>query len=100
MKKVYLIHGWGGSSRSEEWFSDLKQQLLKKGIKAIAFDMPDTNTPRIEKWAGFLQSKIKTKDIGEETYFVGHSIGCQAILRFLEKLPQNAKIGGCIFIAG
>ncbi|MBI2047250.1 alpha/beta hydrolase [Candidatus Pacearchaeota archaeon] len=100
MKKVYLIHGWGGSSRSEGWFSDLKQQLSEKGINVKAFDMPNTNTPRIEKWVGFLQSKIKTKDIGEETYFVGHSIGCQTILRFLEFLPNKIKVGGCVFVAG
>jgi len=99
MKKVYLIHGWGGSSKGG-WFDSLKQQLFKKGINIKAFDMPNTNCPKIDKWVGFLEKNINFKDIGEETYFVGHSIGCQAILRFLEKLPQNAKIGGCIFIAG
>lgn len=31
--------------------------------------------------------------------FVGHSIGCQAIMRYLEKI-NNIKIGGVIFVAG
>ena len=100
MKKVYLIHGWGGSSKSEGWFKSLKQKLLEKGIDIEAFDMPNTNTPKIEEWIGFLQKKIKNKTLDEETYFIGHSIGCQTILRYLEKLPQNVKIAGCVFVAG
>jgi hypothetical protein len=36
----------------------------------------------------------------EETYFVGHSMGCQTIARFLESLPNDVKVGGAIFVAG
>jgi len=98
MKKVYLIHGWGGSDSSEGWFGWLKKQLKEKGIDIVTFNMPNTNYPKIEEWVGFLGKNIK--DIDKETYFIGHSIGCQTILRFLEKLPKEIKVGGCIFIAG
>lgn len=96
MKKVYLVHGWGGSS-SGGWFDWLKIGG-KKRIEVQAFDMPDTDNPKIEAWVNFLEEKIS--DIDEETFFVGHSIGCQTILRFLEKLPENIRVGGCIFVAG
>ncbi len=96
-KKVYLIHGWGGNNSSEGWFGWLKQNLKEKGIEIKGFDMPNTDEPEIGAWIGFMKENIK--DINEETYFVGHSIGCQAILRYLETLPQNKKIGGCVFIA-
>ncbi len=36
----------------------------------------------------------------ENTYFVGHSIGCQTILRYLESLPADKKVGGVNFVAG
>lgn len=36
----------------------------------------------------------------ENTYFVGHSIGCQAIIRYLQTLPDGVKIGGAVFAAG
>jgi len=98
MRKVYLIHGWGGSSKGG-WFDWLGDKL-KGRARVKAFDMPNANTPKIDEWTGFLQNKIKTKDIDKQTYFVGHSIGCQMILRFLEKLPPDAKIGGCAFVAG
>lgn len=100
MKKVYLIHGWGGGDSSEGWFGWLKKELKEKGIEIIVFNMPNTNYPKIEEWVGFLKESIKEKDLDEETYFIGHSIGCQATLRYLEKLPENIKIAGCIFIAG
>jgi hypothetical protein len=97
MKKVYLIHGWGGSSRGG-WFDWLRKELEEKGINVYAFDMPETNSPKISKWVGFLNQNVK--EIDEDTSFVGHSVGCQAIMRFLEKLPENIKVNGCVFVAG
>ena len=96
MKKVFLIHGWGGTGEGG-WFDWLKNELKGKA-RVTGFDMPDTNKPKIENWVGFLERNVKSID--KETYFVGHSIGCQTILRFLEKLPKNVKIGGCAFVAG
>lgn len=98
-KKVFLIHGWGGSSRGD-WFPWLKSELEKKKIKVKVFDMPRTNHPKIEEWVNFLRKNISPAEIDEDTYFIGHSIGCQTILRYLEKLHRNKKIGGCIFVAG
>jgi len=96
-KKIYLIHGWGGNDSSEGWFGWLKQNLKEKGFEVIGFNMPNTDTPKIEEWLGFMKENIK--DIDEETYFIGHSIGCQAILRFLETLDDNVKIAGAVFVA-
>ena len=97
MKRVYLIHGWGGSSNGG-WFDWLKEEFKKRNIESYAFDMPDTNNPKIELWVGFLKKNVKKID--KETYFIGHSIGCQTIMRFLEKLNNDKKIGGVIFVAG
>ena len=97
MKKVYIIHGWGGSSSSEPWFQWMKRELKNKGFDVVAFDMPNTDNPKIEEWVGYLEENIKDAD--EKTYFIGHSIGCQTILRFLEKLHKHKKIGGCVFVA-
>lgn len=88
---------WDGNSE-ENWYPWLKKELEKRNIKVITFDMPNSEHPKIEEWVKYLEEKIKNVD--EETYFIGHSIGCQAILRFLEKLHKHKKIGGCIFVAG
>ena len=96
-KKVYLIHGWGGSSEGG-WFDWLKEELSKYNVKVYAFDMPNTDNPKIEKWVKYLEENIK--DVDEQTYFIGHSIGCQTIMRYLEKLHKHKKIAGCVFVAG
>ncbi|MFH1325575.1 MAG: alpha/beta hydrolase [archaeon] len=97
MKKIYLIHMWDGNSE-ELWYPWLKEELEKRNVEVIAFDMPNSEHPKIEEWVKHMGENVK--DVDEETYFIGHSVGCQAILRFLEKLHKNKKIGGCIFVAG
>ncbi len=97
MKKIYLIHGWGGSSDGG-WFDWLKRELTKKEFSVVAFDMPNTEHPKIEGWVTYLEENIKEAD--ENTYFIGHSVGCQTIMRFLEKLHKHKKIAGCVFVAG
>jgi len=99
MKKVYLVHGWGGTG-SGGWFDWLKQELPKKGFEVVSFDMPDTDNPRIETWVKYLEKNINLDEIDKDTYFVGHSVGCQTIIRFLEKLHKHKKVGGCVFVAG
>ncbi len=96
-KKVYLIHGWGGSSNSEGWFSWLRKECEKKKIKIIIPEMPNTNNPKIDGWVGKLNEVVKPD---RETYFVGHSIGCQTILRYVEGLPQGIKVKGVVLVAG
>lgn len=99
MKRVYLIHGWHGNSENA-LFNWLSKELSKKGFEVKIFDMPNSTHPKIEDWVGFLEEKIPSDEIDEETYFIGHSIGCQTIIRFLEKLHKHKKVGGCVFIAG
>lgn len=60
--------------------------------------MPNTDEPKIEEWVDYLEKNIKDTD--ERTYFIGHSIGCQTIIRYLEKLHKHKKIAGCVFVAG
>ena len=93
-----MIHGWGGAG-SGGWFDWLKRELSKKGFQVTAFDMPDTANPKIESWVGYLRDNIDVNVIDENTYFIGHSIGCQTILRFLEKLHKHKRVAGCAFVA-
>lgn len=37
------------------------------------------------------------ESLSEETYFIGHSISCQTIMRYLEN--KTSKIGGILFVA-
>ncbi|MFH1978265.1 MAG: alpha/beta fold hydrolase [Candidatus Aenigmatarchaeota archaeon] len=97
MTRVFIIHGWGGHPE-KEWFFWLKQKLEPKGIEVHVLKMPNTDEPTIEEWVSFLREQVGEPD--KNTYFVGHSIGCQTIIRYLEALPEDAKVGGAVFVSG
>jgi len=96
MKRVFIIHGWGGRS-DKGWLKWLNKELSSKGFTVYAPDMPDKENPKIVTWVNFLKKIVGKSD--ENTYFVGHSIGCQAILRYLES-QEDIKLGGIVFVAG
>ncbi|MBI4146174.1 serine hydrolase family protein [Candidatus Woesearchaeota archaeon] len=95
VKRVFVIHCWGGSPQ-EHWYEWLAGELEKEGFKTYVPRMPDTEHPRIEAWVPFLEKLVGTLD--KETFFVGHSIGCATILRYLENVKE--KVGGVVLVAG
>ncbi|MFH1972575.1 MAG: alpha/beta fold hydrolase [archaeon] len=95
MKRVFLIHGWDGNPNNH-WFPWLKKELKSKGFEVITPAMPNKSKPKIETWVPYLAEQVGKLD--KDTYFIGHSIGCQTILRYLER--TKGKCGGCIFVAG
>ncbi len=96
-KRVFIIHGWGGYPK-ECWFPWLKKELEKIGFIVNVPIMPFAEKPEIKSWVSKLLFLVGKPN--KETYFVGHSIGCQTILRYLEKLSDTSNIGGIIFVAG
>ncbi len=97
MKRAYLIHGWEGYPENN-WFPWLKKELEKKGFEVFIPAMPEPETPNRFKWVKTLQDLIQGPD--KDVYLIGHSMGCQAIQRYLELLPENTVVGGAILVAG
>ena len=97
MKKVFIVHGWVGYPE-EGWFPWLKKELEDKGFEVFVPQLPDADNPRIQNWVPKLAEVVGSADT--DTYFVGHSMGCQTIARYLETLPDGVKVGGAIFVAG
>lgn len=95
MKRIFVVHGWGGSPRGG-WHPWLKMELEKLGCHVFNPEMPDTDAPTIEKWVSHLSKVVGVPD--KETFFIGHSIGCQTILRYLETISM--PVGGALFVAG
>ncbi len=92
--RVFLIHGWGGSP-DRDWMPCAKAELERKGYEVIAPAMPDTEHPVIDAWVQHLTSVVGTPE--QTDIFIGHSIGCQTILRYLEDL--EGKVGKVILVA-
>lgn len=97
MGRVFLIHGYGGSP-NEGWRPWLRGELEHRGHKVVIPAMPDTQHPRVGPWTKALQEVV-----GEpraDDMFVGHSLGCIAIIRYLLTLKPGQTIARCVFIAG
>lgn len=93
MNKIYIVHCWSGK-KEDGWYPWLDNKISDNNNQVIRFDMPDTDYPKIDVWVNELDKYVDNLD--ENTYFVGHSIGCQTIMRYLEK--QDKKIGGILFV--
>jgi len=96
-KRVYIIHGWEGTPEGG-WKPWLASELEARGFEVFIPAMPNTTHPKREEWIEHLAKVVSTAD--ENCYFVGHSLGCITILRYLESLPESAKVGGVILVAG
>ena len=97
MKRVFIIHGWDGYPE-EGWFPWLKKKLKARGFEVFVPQMPDADKPRIDTWVPKIAEVVGVAD--ENCFFVGHSMGCQAIARYLETTPERVKVGGVVFVAG
>src|SRR5688572_19611763 len=94
MKRIFVVHGWYGHP-GEGWFPWLKETLEARGFEVFVPAMPDPAHPRIESWVRQLAGEVGELD--QETFFVGHSIGCQTILRYLQM--GDARAGGVVCVA-
>ncbi len=95
MPHVFIIHGWAGHP-NEGWFPWLKKELEERGFEVSIPEMPDPENPKIETWILHLKSVIGIPN--ESTYLIGHSIGVQTILRYLQTIDR--PIGGVLAVAG
>jgi predicted alpha/beta hydrolase family esterase len=95
MKRLFIVHGWDGSSKEPliSWLGNIGREA---GFETTVLDMPNPSVPTIDAWVGHLDSNVYYVD--QDTYFIGHSIGCQAILRYLE-VNKGSQLGGVILIA-
>jgi len=95
MNKIYLVHCWDGN-KDDGWYPWIDSKISDENTEVIRLNMPDTTKPDINKWVSYLNKQVDLLD--SNTYFLGHSIGCQTIMRYLEAKDVD-KIGGILFVA-
>lgn len=95
--KLYIIHGYGAGPQ-HHWFPWLAEQARKQGAEATVLSLPDPSAPRPEAWQQALREAVPAPDCN--TLFVAHSLGCISLLRYLDSLPGERKIGGLILVSG
>jgi uncharacterized protein len=95
--RVILVHGWEGSPQ-RNWFPWLRAELEKSGYDVLSPLMPNADHPKLSEWLEFLKKTVGQTD--EHIFFVGHSLGAMAILRYLETLDKGKRVGGAVLVAG
>ncbi len=92
-KRLFIVHGWGGSAK-EPLIAWLGEQGTKLGFETTVLEMPHPDVPTIDSWVKYLDEVVMYPD--ENTCFVGHSIGFQAIIRYLQSAdsPQTGSVLG------
>jgi len=93
--RIFIIHGWGGNPE-EGWFPSLKEKLVALGHEVMIPNMPNTDVPIIEPWVSYISKLVGEPD--ENTILIGHSIGTQAIMRYLDTIKKPVK--ATILVAG
>jgi predicted alpha/beta hydrolase family esterase len=96
MKRVFLIHGWEGNPEEplHKW---IKKSLEARGFEVFVPEMPNADKPEIKSWINKIREVVG--QLSKEDIFIGHSVGCQAILRYLESLDKNERVKKVILIA-
>ena len=97
MKRVIIVHCWEGYPEYC-WYPYTKKELEKKDFQVTVPAFPETELPKLDKWLPKLKEVVGEPD--SETFLIGHSVGCITILKYLESLSDNQKIGGAVLVAG
>jgi uncharacterized protein len=97
-RRAFIIHGYLGYP-DEAWQPWLKRQLESRGYAAQLPAMPHPDRPTIPEWLSIIKALIGEPDA--HTLLIAHSLGCQAVIRYLETLGAAGKsVGATILVAG
>jgi predicted alpha/beta hydrolase family esterase len=96
--RAFIIHGYQGYP-SEAWLPWLKAKLEERGYQVSLPAMPHPDGPSIPEWVDFIAKLVGEPD--STTVMIAHSLGCVAVLHYLETLGKNTmSVGKTVLVAG
>jgi predicted alpha/beta hydrolase family esterase len=97
-RRAFIIHGYLGYPE-EAWLPWLRRELEARGFNVSLPRMSHPDRPTIAEWVGFIERLVGEPD--PQTVMVGHSIGSQAVVCYLERLGAAGKsVGKTVIVAG
>lgn len=93
---ILLVPRWAGTPDSD-WYPWLRGELDAPITTAHLLPRPDAPTiaAMVEQLAA-----LAPPDTLADTLLVGHSVGCQALIRYVASLPEGTSVRGLVAIAG
>lgn len=97
-KSIIIIHGWADKPTTG-WINWLTNKLSRAGYDVVAPQMPNPVAPKIKDWVAAIDRASRGR-LNRRTVLIGHSLGCFALMRFLESKPSSLRVGKLILVAG
>ena len=96
-RTLTVVPRWAGHADSD--FYPWLARERPPGFAAVrALEMPEPKQPRIEAWVPAL-AQAMGREPARNTVLLGHSVGCQTVLRYLETLPPGQSVEGALLVA-
>ncbi|WP_440224207.1 RBBP9/YdeN family alpha/beta hydrolase [Dokdonella sp. MW10] len=95
--RVVIVHGYAASP-SDHWFAWLERELEARGAEVSIVSLPSPSEPKPGEWQHAIETQVPVLDA--DTWFVAHSLGSIAVLRFLASQGRDTTIGGYALVSG
>jgi uncharacterized protein len=103
-RRLVVVPRWGGHPASD-WYPWLAAEL--DAIDPRPFDrvettsMPDPDLPTVAAWVDRVREALgQDPEALSTTTVIGHSVGCQAVLRALAEFDDGVHVAGVLCVAG
>lgn len=100
--RVLIVPRWAGSPTSDyyPWLIGALKARFGEGVEVRALAMPEPSAPRIDTWPPRLLAEAgEDRGALRRTLLVGHSVGCQTVLRALAAMDEDASVAGVLLVA-
>jgi uncharacterized protein len=88
--RIVIVPRWAGGP-TNDWYSWASAELTRShpSLRVDTLDLPNRNAPVIDQCVAALEAELGD-DLSalSSTLLVGHSVGCQALMRYLAERPQ------------
>lgn len=99
-RPLFIVPRWAGRPDTD-FYLWLESQVreARRGISSVrTLDMPNPAQPTIDAWVGALARAVGPEP-APSTLLMGHSVGCQTVIRYLATLPPGRVIDGVLLVA-
>ncbi len=94
--RIVLVHGYKASPEHNFW-PWLRDELTKRGHEVIAPKLPNPEEPNCQEWVKAIDDSIKYPE--GDTIFIAHSLGCVALLHYLEEADMSGTPKSVILVS-
>lgn len=101
LERLCIIPRWGGGP-DHDYYPWLRRELAARGrfAEVISPEMPNPGEPTVTAWPARIAEALgDDPQVLARTVVLGHSVGCQAVLRYLAALPAGTRIAGALLVA-